>query len=380
MTIAAGPSRPATVLDRVAARRFVTERIAPRAGEFDRTERVPADVLAELSAAGMWGAVLPVDAGGTGVDRVTFGAIHEEVGRGCSSVRSLLTVHSMVAVAIHRWGTAGQREQWLPRLCTGEVLGAFCLTEPEAGSDTGAISTRAVRQRGRWILDGHKKWITGGQVAGLFLVFAQGESGMAAFLVPRDAAGVEVVPIHGVLGTRGSMLAEIRLSDVDVGPDALVGPEHFGSAIVMVDALDLGRYSVASGCVGIAQACLDLCGEYTSHRRVHDSALRDLPLIRAKVTDMVTGTQAARLLCERAGRLRDADDQAAIMATWMAKYFAAKTAAASAVDAVQILGANGCSADYPAERLYRDAKVMEIIEGSTEIQRITIAEEAYRDR
>jgi alkylation response protein AidB-like acyl-CoA dehydrogenase len=380
MTIAAGPSRPATVLDRVAARRFVTERIAPRAGEFDRTERVPPDVLAELSAAGMWGAVLPVDAGGTCVDRVTFGAIHEEVGRGCSSVRSLLTVHSMVAAAIHRWGTAGQREQWLPRLCTGEVLGAFCLTEPEAGSDTGAISTRAVRRRGRWILDGHKKWITGGQIAGLFLVFAQGESGMAAFLVPRDAAGVEVVPIHGVLGTRGSMLAEIRMSDVDAGPDALVGPERFGSAIVMVDALDLGRYSVASGCVGIAQACLDLCAEYTSHRRVRDSALRDLPLIRAKVTDMVTGTQAARLLCERAGRLRDADDQAAIMATWMAKYFAAKTAAASAVDAVQILGANGCSADYPAERLYRDAKVMEIIEGSTEIQRITIAEEAYRDR
>lgn len=378
MTTTAGPSGTSTRLDRATVRRFVLEHVAPRAAEFDRTEWIPRDVLAELATAGLWGAALPAPDGSSAVDWVGFGAAHEEVGRGCSSVRSLLTVHSMVCAAVERWGTSLQRERWMEALRSGSVLGAFCLTEPEAGSDTAALATRAVKRAGHWVLDGHKKWITGGRIADLLLVFARAEAGAAAFLVPRSAPGVEVSPLHGALGTRGSMLAEIRFTSVDAGPDALVGPERFGTAIVMADCLDLGRYSVACGSLGIAQACLDICAEYTSRRRVQGRPLRELQLIRAKVADMVTGTAAARLLCERAGRLRGAGDQGSVMATWMAKYFASRTAAVSASDAVQILGANGCSPDYPAERLYRDSKVMEIIEGSTEIQQLTIAGEAYR--
>lgn len=377
--VTANRSDTRIALDRDGVRQFVAERIAPRAGEFDRNQRVPADVLGELSSAGLWGAALPDDVGGAGLDMVTFGAVHEEVGRGCSSVRSLLTVHSMVSAAIHRWGTPGQRAEWLPQLARGAAIGAYCLTEPEAGTDTNAIATEAVRCGGRWTLTGRKKWITGGQVADLLLVFARGEFGTAAFLVPSHSRGVTVTPIRGVLGTRGSMLAEIALDQVDVGPDALLGPERFGSAIVMADSLDLGRYSVACGCVGIAQACLELCAEYTSRRRVHGRPLRELDLVRAKLTDMVADSRAARLLCRHAGALKDSGDRAAIMATWVAKYFAARAANDIAAETVQTLGANGCADDSPAQRLYRDAKIMEIIEGSTEIQQLTIAEEAYRD-
>jgi alkylation response protein AidB-like acyl-CoA dehydrogenase len=371
-------TKEAHCLDRRSTRQFVEERIIPRANEWDRTERIPPQMLAEMSAAGLWGAVLPVAAGGGGVDLVTLGSIHEEVGRGCSSLRSLLTVHTMVSWAVYRWGTPIQHEKWLARLSSGAVLGAFCLTEPEAGSDTHAMSASAVQRGGRWILNGCKKWITGGQVAKLFLVFARTQSGPAAFLVPRGATGVQVRPIHGLLGTRASMLAEVSLHDADAGPDALLGPERFANGLVMIGALDLGRYSVACGCVGIAQACQDACADYTLQRRVAGRSLRELDLIRAKMADMVTGCRAARLLCEKAGMLKDAGDQATIMATWVAKYFAAKAAAAAATDAVQIHGANGCGADYPVERFYRDAKIMEIIEGSSEIQQITIAEEAYR--
>jgi alkylation response protein AidB-like acyl-CoA dehydrogenase len=367
-------------LDIDTVRRFVDERIAPCAGEFDRTERIPRDVLDAVAETGLWGAVLPRSVGGTGTDMLTLGALHEEVGRGCSSVRSLLTVHTMVAWAVHRWGSDRQRERWLGGLASGAVLGSFCLTEPDAGSDTRSITTQATERGGRWYLNGRKKWITGGQLAALFLVFARSQGQLAAFLVPRDAPGVEVVPIRGALGTRGSMLAEVILHDVDAGQDALLGPPHFGSGMVMTGALDLGRYSVACGCVGIAQACLNACADYTTSRRVGESQLRDLQLIRAKMSDMVTGICAARLLYEQAGRLKDAGSEATIMATWMAKYFAASMASSVASDAVQIHGANGCSDAYPVQRLYRDAKVMEIIEGSTEIQQITIAEYAYRGR
>jgi alkylation response protein AidB-like acyl-CoA dehydrogenase len=202
---------------------------------------------------------------------------------------------------------------------------------------------------------------------------------MSAFLVPTTTPGVTITPIPNMLGTRSSMIAEIVLKDVRVGDDAMLGPRGWAAGTVMTGALDLGRYSVACGSVGIIQACLDACVDYTSKRSVRDGRLRDLQLIRRKVSDMVTSSRAARLLCEHAGRLKDASDPATIMASWVAKYYASTSAVAAANDAVQIHGANGCSQDYPAARLYRDSKIMEIIEGSSELQQTTIAEEAYRE-
>jgi alkylation response protein AidB-like acyl-CoA dehydrogenase len=301
------------------------------------------------------------------------------VGRGCSSVRSLLTVHTMLSWALMRWGSAQQVQRWAPDLAAGRVLGAFCLSEPGAGSDAAGIATTAVPGAGGWILNGRKKWITGGQRADLFLVFARTDRSTIALLVPRDTPGVRVIPIHDMLGTRSSMLAQIDFRDVALGPDALLGPGSFASGMVLSGTLDLGRFSVASGSVGIIQACLDACVQYTAARTVGGTALRELQLIRAKISDMVTDLRAARLLCAEAGRLKDAADPATIMATWVAKYFASTAAARHATEAVQIHGANGCSPDFPVARYYRDSKVMEIIEGSNEIQRITIADEAYRE-
>jgi len=370
---------PASGIDRRTARAFVDDHIMPHAEAWDQDGTIPEKLLLQLAEAGLWAPFLPAAIGGSEIDMVTLGEIHEEVGRGCSSVRSLLTVHTMVAWAVHRWGTPGQRDRWGPELAAGQTLGAFCLSEPGAGSDTAAITAMAVPTAGGgWVLNGVKKWITGGQRADLFLVFARGPASTIALLVPREAPGVLVTPISDMLGTRASMLAEVLFSEVTLGPDALLGPSGFSSGMVLTGVLDMGRYSVAAGSVGIIQGCLEACSEYARNRTVAGSPLSDLPLIQAKLSDMVTDVRAARLLLAEAGRLKDAGDPATIMATWVAKYFASTAAARHASEAVQVHGANGCGRDYPVARYYRDAKVMEIIEGSNEIQRTTIAAEAHR--
>lgn len=364
--------------DRVSARGFVDAHIGPSANDFERDGYIPEAVLRRMAEAELWAPFLPESVGGQGVSMVSLGEIHEEVGRGCSSVRSLLTVHTMVSWTVQRWGTPAQQERWLPLMAAGDVLGSFCLTEPEAGSDATGIRTTAIPEGTGWVLNGVKKWITGGQRADVYLVFARTATSIGAFLVPRSLPGVQVRPIPEILGTRGSMLAEVTFNDVVLGGDALLGPSGFTAGMVLTSTLDLGRYSVACGSAGIIAACLDACADYTSRRTVGGTKLRNLQLIQAKVSDMVTDLRAARLLCTEAGRLKDAGDSATLMATWVAKYFASTAAARHASEAVQIHGANGCGPDYPVARLYRDAKVMEIIEGSNEIQRTTIADDAYR--
>lgn len=375
-SVAAPPA--ARTLDRAFARSFVDEYIAADADVHDRRGVIPEELLARIGDAGLWAPFLPPELGGFGTDLVTLGEIHEEVGRGCSSVRSLLTVHTMLSWALQRWGSETQLRQWGPELAAGRTLGAFCLSEPGVGTDTGAITTNAAPKGEGWVLNGVKKWITNGQRADLFLVFARGPASTVALLVPRDTPGVHVTPINDMLGTRASMLAEVSFTDVALGRDALLGPSGFAAGMVLTGTLDLGRYSVAVGSVGILQACIDACVDYSGRREVGGSLLRELPLIQAKLSDMVTDVRAARLLCAEAGRLKDIGDSATIMATWVAKYFASTAAARHATEAVQLHGANGCSPDYPVGRYYRDSKVMEIIEGSNEIQRTTIAAEAYR--
>jgi alkylation response protein AidB-like acyl-CoA dehydrogenase len=366
---------PAT-LDRATARAFVDERVAPAAQAFDSSQAITRPFLASVAAVGAFGAVIPRDYGGLGLDMVQLGAVHEEFGRGCSSLRSLLTVHSMVSWAISARGTDAQRNAWLGPLAAGEVLASFCLSEAAAGSHTQGITTTARQDGDGWIISGRKTWITGGQIAGLYLVFARTAEGISGFLVPRGDR-VEVIPINDVLGTRASMLAELVLDDVRVAADAHLGPRGFAPGFVMTAALDIGRYSVACGCVGIIQACLEASAAYAQQRRVGDTLLADFQLTQQKIADMVTAAAAGRALCQRAGQLKDAGDHATVMATWIAKYFAARAAAQAASDAVQLHGAHGCTSDYPVARYYRDAKIMEIIEGSSELQQVTIAAAAY---
>jgi alkylation response protein AidB-like acyl-CoA dehydrogenase len=365
-------------LDRAAARAFVDACVVPAAASFEHDERIPRSVLAAVAGIGAWGGLVPRDFGGTGLDMPTLGAVHEEFGRGCSSLRSLLTVHSMVTWVLSRRGTAEQREEWLGPLASGEVLASFCLSEEEAGSHTPSIATTARREGDTWVISGRKKWITGGQLAGLYLVFARTDAGISAFLVPAQP-GVAVQPITGLLGTRASMAAELIFADVRVPAGALVGPGGFAPGFVLTAGLDIGRYSVACGSVGIIQGCLEATARYARTRHVGGTPIGDFQLIKAKLADMVTAAAAGRALCERAGRLKEAGDEQTVMATWVAKYFASRAAVKAAADAVQAHGANGCTDAYPVARYYRDAKIMEIIEGSSELQQITIADAAYRE-
>ena len=360
-------------------RAFAAAEIAPHAGRWDREEAIPPHVIDRLREQRYLGSNVSPELGGAGRDMIVYGLLTEEIGKGCSSVRSLLTVHDMVAHAIQRWGSRGQKERYLPHLARGEILGALALSEPNAGSDAKGIETTAAEAGECWVLDGRKKWTTFGQIAGLFLVFAKVGSQPAAFLVERETPGVTVRPLKGLLGTRASMLAEIELKGCRVPKENLVGRVGFGISHVAAAALEQGRYSVAWGSVGIAQACLDASRSYAAERRQFDAPLADHQLIRRMLTDMIVDVRAARLLCLRAGWLRDSGDPGAFMETMAAKYFASRVAFRAANDAVQIHGANGCCDDYPVARYLRDAKVMEIIEGSTQIQQMTIPKFEFQE-
>lgn len=358
---------------------FVQANLVPYANLWDRQECLPQDVIALLAGKNYLGAVITKVDSNDGLDMVEFGLLNEELGRGCSSVRTLLTVHSMVALSILRWGSKEQKTTWLARLQQGEVIGAFALTEAEAGSDARAIETQASPSGSDFVLTGQKKWISLAQVAGVFLVFARSDQGPCAFLVERNMPGLTISPVQGLLGTRASMMGELHLDHCRVPRSNLIGAPGFGLSYIASSALDCGRYSVAWGCVGIAQACLDACLEYTGRRKQFGALLKDHQLVQRMITQMVVETKAARLLCWNAGRLKDAGDPASVTETSIAKYFACKTAAKAARDAVQLHGAVGCTNEHAPERLFRDAKVMEIIEGSNEIQEIMIAQNAYAE-
>ena len=235
---------------------FVREAIVPYADRWDQQERTPPELIRELAQRGYLGALVPIESGGAGQDMITFCLLNQELGRGCSSVRSLLTVHSMVEYAILKWGSRAQKVAWLPRLAAGEVIGAFGLSEPNVGSDAKSVETTATHCGDSYVLEGRKRWTTYGQIADLFLIFARCDGKPCAFLVERDSPGFSTEPITGILGTRASMLAELELRDCRIPKENLVGGLGFGLAAVATSALDIGRYSVAWGSVGIAQACL----------------------------------------------------------------------------------------------------------------------------
>lgn len=361
---------------RAEARAFVNAEVAPHAGRWDREEAIPAGLIDKLRQRGDLGSLIAPEWGGRGRDMITYGLLTEEIGRGCSSVRSLLTVHDMVAHAIQRFGSKEAKERFLPALARGEILGALALSEPNAGSDIGGIETTACldgkAEGDAWVLRGRKKWTTFGQIAGLYLVFAKVEGKAAAFLLERDTPGLTVTPLRGITGTRASLLAELSIDGCRVPASHLVGKVGLGISFVANYTLEQGRYSVAWGAVGLLQACLDACREYTATREQGGKPLAEHQLIQAMLTDMIVNVRAARLLCLRAGWLRESRDPAAAAETMAAKYFAAVKAAQAANDAVQIHGANGCTEEYPVGRYLRDSKVLEIIEGSTQIQQINI--------
>jgi alkylation response protein AidB-like acyl-CoA dehydrogenase len=279
----------------------------------------------------------------------------------------------MVTSAIWRWASRDLKAEIMGAIVKGDKLCALALSEPEVGSDAAGVQTEARPEGNDYVINGRKKWITFGQIAHFFLVLARCEGKLTAFLAPSDAPGFIRRPLHGVAGTRASLLAELEFEQCRIPGSYLVGRAGFGLSHVVGTALDHGRYSVAWGSVGIAQACLDACLDYTSSREQFGVKLREHQLIQRKLTDMIVNTRAARLLCYRAGYLRQIGDPGGASETLVAKYYASKEAVRAANDAVQIHGANGLTDQYPVARYLRDAKVMEIIEGSTQIQQIAIA-------
>lgn len=357
---------------RASFRAFAEASIAPNAAAYERDGAVPAPLLAELASRGCFGLGLPPAAGGTG-DSITLGLWHAEIGRASQSVRAILTAHQMVAHTVMRWGTRAQQEGLLPELAAGRRLAAFCLSEPSVGSDARRVYLRASLRGSQYVLDGEKSWATAGQLADTFLVIAECDARPVALLVPRDAPGLAVRPRRDLLGARAAMLADLVFDGCLVAAEGLVGRAGFGVSHVAAAALDFGRYCVAWGCTGLLEACLDASLGHARERRQFDRPLIEHQLIRRMISRMTADARAARLLALRAGALRDEGAPEALLETVIAKYFAARAAARAARDAVQIHGAGGCLDDSLVARCYRDAKVMEIIEGSNEMGELGIA-------
>ena len=346
------------------------------AGRWDQDGRLPIDVIRELAANGWLGAAVPGAFGGSGLDPLALGELCAGLGAVCSSVRSLITVQSMVADAIAHRGTAQQRDTWLPPLAGGTALAALAATEEDAGSDLAAVRTRIEPCPGGLRITGRKLWVTFGGLATVFLVLGRSDAGPTAVLVPRDTPGVTVHPIRGQLGLRAAMLADLDLDAVVVPAENQLSRAGAGLTHVVAAALDHGRFSVAWGCVGMAQACLDLSARHAVTRPSADGTLAGRQLVRRLVSNMVAGVTAARLVCEHAAYQRRAFSRPDT--TMLAKYLAATTAARITRDAVQVLGAAGCAPGNAAERFFRDAKIMQIIEGSDEICQTHICDTEFR--
>lgn len=357
---------------------FARERIMPFAEDIDQKEYMPEEIIKDLARSGYLAAMIPKIYGGLELDFVSIGILNEMIGKACSSVRSLLTVHGMVVMAIRKCGTREQQQKYLPKMLTGEIIGAFGLTEPDTGSDAQNIKTTAEKIGNEYRITGEKKWITFGHRADLFLVFAKAQDGISAFLIEREHSGLTTEPMNGLLGTRGAQIARVMLDHCLIPDENIVGNPGMGLSFVAVPCLDYGRYTIAFGCVGMGQACLDLSLSYVRKRKQFGVPLRKHQLIQQMITKMVVSVKAARLLCINAGELKDKKDAESIMETWNAKYYASKMVHEVTSDAVQIHGANGCSFACPAERFYRDAKIMEIIEGTSQMHEILIASHAIR--
>jgi hypothetical protein len=356
---------------RALARNFCDREVAPHATALDRAEAFPDDLLPELFAVGFLAAPIPEQYGGMGLDYLSYGLIVEELGRTDASIRSLVSVNTgLVSLSILKWGTEEQRTQWLPRLAT-EGLGAFGLTEPDAGSDPSSLRTSARRDGDDWVLNGTKQFITNGSRGLVTMVFARaGDDGITCFLVPQDATGYEGHPIKGKLGLRAGDTAEITLTDVRVPDSARLG-DIGGGLKVALNALDSGRFSLAAGCTGIAQASLDASLRYADERQQFGRKLAGFQLVQELIADIFLDVEAARALYWKVA-WRHARGERHTIESSVAKTFCSEAAVRCADRAVQVHGGYGYIDEYPVGRYLRDARVTTLYEGTSQIQRLLL--------
>ncbi|MFD4373034.1 acyl-CoA dehydrogenase family protein [Streptomyces sp. NPDC058486] len=355
---------------------FVAREVTPHAVAWDRAEEVDRGIVKKLGAVGFLGLTIPEEYGGSGGDHLAYCLVTEELGRGDSSVRGIVSVSlGLVAKTIASWGTEEQKRAWLPRLTSGDALGCFGLTEPGTGSDAGNLSTRAVRDGDDYVVDGSKMFITNGTWADVVLLFARtndtpGHKGVSAFLVPTDTPGLTRRAVHGKLGLRGQATAELSLEGVRVPASAMLGPEGKGFSVAM-SALAKGRMSVAAGCVGIAQAALDAAVRYAGEREQFGKPIASYQLVQELLSDIAVDVDAARLLTWRVADLIDRGEDFATAAS-QAKLYASEAAVRCANNALQVFGGYGYIDEYPVGKLVRDARVMTLYEGTSQIQKLII--------
>jgi alkylation response protein AidB-like acyl-CoA dehydrogenase len=374
------------------ARDFAQGRVAPIAREMDETGDMPLALVNEMAQLGLLGTTISEQYAGSGMDNLSQALVYEELGRACSSVRGFLTVHSsLVMQCINAWGSEEQKKKYLPMLASGETIGCYALTEPEAGSDAASIQTSAQRipykkedKDGKIVgysLSGEKIWITNGNIARLAIVFARlniekakPHEQITAFLVPLETEGVERVRMPGQeLGHRASDHAHIVFKDAFASSDMVLGGEGMGFKVAM-SALDYGRLGVAAGALGVHQACLDACVAFARQRRQFGKRIGDFEMIQSVIAQMKASLDASRLLVYRAAWMKD-QGQPTKLETSVAKYFATEAACKAASDAVLLHGGRGYSNEYPVERYYRDIKGLQIYEGTAHIQQVVIARE-----
>jgi alkylation response protein AidB-like acyl-CoA dehydrogenase len=362
-------------LIRETARAFCDREIVPHARDWDRTERMDPVIVPKLADVGFLGCALPERYGGMGLDTVSYCLVMEELGRADSSVRGIVSVNNGLAgKTIAAWGSEEQRAEWLPKLCSGEALGCYALTEPGSGSDPASLVTRAKRDGGDWIVTGSKIFITLGSWAGVALVFARtggdGARGITCSLVPAASDGFSARRIGGKLGLRAQDTAELFLDGVRVPDSARLGDEGAGFKVAM-SALDNGRISLAAGSVGIAAGCLDASTAYAKERSQFGKPIAGFQLVQELLAEMSVETEAARLMAWRAAHLADTG-QPYTLAASQAKVYASEVAVRAANAAVQVHGGYGYVDEFPVQKYLRDARVSTLYEGTSQIQKLLI--------
>ena len=365
------------------ARDFAREKVLPRAREIDEQGRVPRELIAEMASLGFLGIYVPESYGGAGLDALSYALVSEEINRACASTGVVMSSHVSLAVdPLLHYGSDAQKERFLRPLATGEKLGCFALSEPASGSDAAAMRTSARRDGHDWVLNGSKNFITNGASADIAIVFAQTDTkarhrGIAAFVVEKGTPGFAVGKLEHKLGIRGSDTAQLVFQDCRVPAANLLGEVGEGFRIAL-STLDGGRISIAAQAVGIARACLEDSLAYAKEREAFGKKIVEFQAIQWKLADMATEIDAARLLVWRAAALKDRGEDH-ILAAAQAKLFASDVAVRAARECVQIFGGYGYLTDFPAERHYRDAKITEIYEGTSEIMNLVIAEEILKE-
>jgi len=362
---------------RDAARTFATERLAPNAAQWDHDAHLPDAIVAQLGELGLLGMIVPQELGGSYTDYVAYALAMEEVAAGDAACATMMSVHNSVGCGpILGFGTPAQKDRWLADMAAGRVIGAFCLTEPHAGSEANNLRTRAELRDGQWVLNGAKQFVTNGQRAGVAIVFAMtdpeaGKRGISAFLVPTDTPGFIVGKPEKKMGIRASDTCPITFENCAIPEENLLGNRGEGLKIALSN-LEGGRIGIAAQALGIARAAFDKARRYAGERVQFGKPIAEHQAIQQKLADMAVQINAARLLVHHAAKLRTAGLPCLSEAS-QAKLFASEMAERVCSDAIQIHGGYGYLVDYEVERHYRDARITQIYEGTSEVQRMVIA-------